>query len=114
VAAAVRGDRLGTAFAAGYQAALVALSPDLAADGAPASLCVTEAGGNHPKHIATTFDAQGLRGEKTFVTDAGRARTLLVLANPGRRPDGHDWEPVAAVAVICAAADGLAPADKKL
>src|SRR5205814_202856 len=43
-------DRLGYAFAAGYEAALRALVPDLPRD-TVASLCITERGGAHPAAI---------------------------------------------------------------
>src|SRR5262245_6416593 len=45
-------DRLGFAFATGYQAALVALCPELPADHV-SGLCATEEGGNHPRAIQT-------------------------------------------------------------
>ena len=49
-------DRLGLAFAAGYSAALQTLVPDVVL---PCALCVTEAGGNHPRAIQATL--QGVR-----------------------------------------------------
>ena len=58
-------DRLGYAFVAGYSAALARMFP-----GAPArsALAVTEAGGNHPRAIATRLADGKLTGEKTFVS----------------------------------------------
>lgn len=85
--AAVRGgavaDRVGWAFAAGYQAALWALRPDGHDRSRPAALCATEAGGVHPRAIATTWDG-ALRGAKTFVTLGPHAEVLLVLARDAR------------------------------
>src|SRR4051794_15581000 len=64
-------DRVGYAFAAGYQAALRALAPDLPPDRI-ASLCVTERGGGHPRAIETrlTPAAAGARldGSKRWAT----------------------------------------------
>ena len=45
-------DRVGWAFASGYQAALRALLPELPAD-AVAAFCVTEESGNRPRDIHT-------------------------------------------------------------
>jgi acyl-CoA dehydrogenase len=50
-------DRVGWAFASGYQAALRALVPDLASD-ALAALCVTEETGNQPRDVRTVFTAR--------------------------------------------------------
>lgn len=83
--AGVIADRLGFAFAGGYCAALQRLlndpTPRLGA------LCVTEAGGNQPKHIETSLAAEGaawrLNGEKTFVTLGDRAEMLWVAASTG-------------------------------
>jgi hypothetical protein len=47
-------DRLGYAFASGYQAACRAAFPTLA-DGQPRALCATESGGVHPRAIATAW-----------------------------------------------------------
>ena len=72
---------LGEAFVHGYRAALAALVP-----GVPSrtSLCATEEGGNHPRAITTTLDAElRLRGTKTWATLAGEAEALLVVASIG-------------------------------
>lgn len=83
-------DRLGYAFVAGYRAALAALVPDL---DPPAALCVTEAGGNHPRAIETRLEQTetGWRvsGAKSFVTLADRAAILLVAASAGDAGDGR-------------------------
>lgn len=90
--AAVRGgamaDRVGWAFAAGYEAALSALLPDRDRTRA-AALCATEIGGVHPQAIATELRDGALYGEKTFVTLGAEADELLVLAKVGEGPDGR-------------------------
>jgi alkylation response protein AidB-like acyl-CoA dehydrogenase len=80
-------DRLGWAFASGYEAALRALLRD---PGPPRlrALCATEAGGNHPRAIETELRDLGdgthdLRGSKTFVTMGPRVEELLVVAHEG-------------------------------
>jgi alkylation response protein AidB-like acyl-CoA dehydrogenase len=64
-------DRVGWAFASGYQAALRALFPDAPADRICA-LCVTEADGNSPKAIRSTLKKSGsdwtLDGAKRWTT----------------------------------------------
>jgi hypothetical protein len=76
-------DRLGWAFAAGYQAALRALLPSLP-DDVLAALCVTEAEGNHPKAIRTTLSADrtGFRvqGEKRWTTLGPDGGLFIVIA----------------------------------
>lgn len=81
--AGVLADRIGFAFAAGYQEALRAL---VQADGISA-LCVTEARGNSPKDIDTTLTPDGdgfvLTGRKKWATAAPLASALLVCAKTG-------------------------------
>ena len=64
-------DRVGWAFASGYQAALRALFPDAPADRICA-LCVTEADGNSPKAIKSSLKKAGggwtLNGSKRWTT----------------------------------------------
>ena len=64
-------DRVGWAFASGYQAALNALFPDVPADRICA-LCVTEADGNSPKAIKSSLRKNGdgwlLNGAKRWTT----------------------------------------------
>ena len=64
-------DRVGWAFASGYQAALRALFPDAPADRLCA-LCVTEADGNSPKAIRSSLrqseNAWFLNGAKKWTT----------------------------------------------
>lgn len=89
-------DRLGYAFAAGYEAALGRLFEHA---GAPrpagaVSLAATEPGGAHPRAIATRLEPEGssfvLRGQKTFATLASAADELLVVASRGTTPDGKN------------------------
>jgi acyl-CoA dehydrogenase len=81
-----RADRLGFAFAAGYECALASLLPSRDRSRA-AALCATEKGGAHPKAIATEITTSGaLRGEKIFVTLAHHAEDLFVLAKRGATP----------------------------
>ncbi|MFN0252322.1 MAG: acyl-CoA dehydrogenase family protein [Kofleriaceae bacterium] len=84
-------DRLGFAFAGGYQAALQALVPEHGGIGA---LCVTEVKGNAPKHIETTLVPAGdhyeLSGTKKWATAAPLATHLLVAATTGRDDEGRN------------------------
>jgi acyl-CoA dehydrogenase len=104
----VHADRLGYAFVAGYTAALARLLEHVGRvhptpSGrsfterplpAKLSLCATEAGGGHPRAIATRLDKQGgalvLNGEKTFATLATMADELLVVASRGIEADGKN------------------------
>ncbi len=100
-------DRVAWAFAGGYQAALRALVPDLAPD-AIASLCVTEQGGNRPRHVQTTLTGDGaggfvLDGHKRWTTLGPASTTLLVVARAG----GSDDRPLLRVARIDAHATGV-------
>jgi acyl-CoA dehydrogenase len=84
-------DRLGFAFAGGYQAALQALVPEHGGIGA---LCVTEAKGNAPKHVETTLVRTGdhyeLTGKKKWATAAPLATHLLVAATIGTDDEGRN------------------------
>lgn len=84
-------DRVGWAFASGYQAALRALLPDLPHD-TLAAFCVTEAEGNRPRHIRTTIAPQAdgtlrIDGAKRWTT-LGPSSTLLLIV--GALPGGAD------------------------
>jgi alkylation response protein AidB-like acyl-CoA dehydrogenase len=86
-------DRLGLAFAAGYQAALEALVPG--APGEARALCATEEGGAHPRAIRTTLerDTEGrlwIRGRKRWATLATEAEALLVVASVGTDAAGRN------------------------
>lgn len=103
---AVRGgaqaDRLGFAFAAGYEAALWRLLPERDRQ-VPSALCATERGGVHPRAIETRFEGGRLHGEKTFVTLGTHAEELLVLAREGE----VDGRPSLALVRVAADADGV-------
>src|SRR5215831_12777109 len=78
VAAATAADRLGAAFAAGYQAALKSLFPVVG--DRRAALCATEVGGGHPKAIFARLEDGAISGRKTFVTFGSEVEALLVVA----------------------------------
>jgi acyl-CoA dehydrogenase len=88
-------DRVGWAFASGYQAALRALWPALPAD-TLAAFCVTEASGNRPRDIGTRFtpSADGsvsITGAKRWTTLGPDSSVLLIVgalppADPASRP----------------------------
>jgi hypothetical protein len=86
-------DRVGWAFASGYQAALRALFPDLPGDRICA-LCVTERDGNSPKSIRSTLARSGdgwmLNGAKRWTTLGPEGALFLVAARDeaasGARP----------------------------
>lgn len=86
-------DRVGWAFASGYQAALHALFPDAPADRICA-LCVTEAEGNSPKAIRSTLRRNGagwsLSGAKRWTTLGPDGALFFVAARDeaasGARP----------------------------
>ncbi len=104
---AVRGgfeaDRVGWAFASGYQAALRALLPTLPHD-AVAAFCVTEEGGNRPRDIATRFTpvtdgTVSIKGAKRWTTLGPASSVLLVVgALPPSAPSARPQLKVAQVA----------------
>ena len=83
-------DRLGWAFAAGYQAALRALLPALP-DDVIAALCVTEAEGNHPKAVRATLTPEGagfrVAGEKRWTTLGPEGGLFIVIARAAGSPE---------------------------
>lgn len=104
---AVRGglsaDRVGFAFASGYQAACRALVPD-APSGWLLAVCATEPGGSHPRSIVTELREGRLTGEKTFVSMGTAARGLLVVASTGQHADGRNR---LRLALVDAESDGV-------
>lgn len=102
-------DRVGWAFASGYQAALRALLPDLPGD-AVAAFCVTEEGGNRPRDIRTriTPAADGsvsINGAKRWTTLGPDSSVLLIV---GALPAGDDAaRPQLKVARVPAGTPGL-------
>ena len=76
-------DRVAWAFAAGYQAALRALLPDLPPD-VVAAFCVTEESGNRPRDIQTRFTPAtdgtvSISGAKRWTTLGPDSSVLLVV-----------------------------------
>jgi hypothetical protein len=102
-------DRVGWAFASGYQAALRALVADLPSD-AVAAFCVTEEGGNRPRDIRTRFtpgpgDGVTIDGAKRWTTLGPSSTWLLVI---GALPaQAEALQPQLRVARVCAQADGV-------
>jgi len=101
-------DRVGWAFAAGYQAALRRLLPDLPPQ-ALAAFCVTEDAGNRPRDIHTQFRPAGggwtIRGAKRWTTLGPGAHWLLVV---GAMPQAEEGvRPQLRVARVPADAAGL-------
>jgi hypothetical protein len=83
VAGGYASDRVGWAFASGYQAALRALLPGLPRD-TLAALCVTEASGNRPRDIRTTIAPQPdgvlrIDGAKRWTTLGPSSALLLIV-----------------------------------
>jgi hypothetical protein len=112
MALALRGgfaaDRVGWAFAAGYQAALRALLPTLAPH-MLAALCVTEEAGNRPRDIQTVLTpAPGgftLNGAKRWTTLGPQGTVLLVVGRLADPP--ADGPPVLKVAQVAADQPGV-------
>ena len=79
----LRATSLSQSFALAYRCALQVLLPSL--DSTQwAALCVSEAQGNHPRHIKTTVDENGMvNGKKSFVSMAEQAKQLIVITNSG-------------------------------
>lgn len=100
-------DRVGWAFASGYQAALRALLPDLPAD-AVAAFCVTEESGNRPRDIRTRIRALAdgrvaIDGAKRWTTRGPDSSLLLVV---GALP-GDEARPQLKLARVAAGTPGL-------
>jgi acyl-CoA dehydrogenase len=109
VAGGFAADRVGWAFASGYQAALRALLPDLPHD-TLAAFCVTEAAGNRPRDIRTTIVPQSdgtlrIDGAKRWTTLGPSSALLLIVgALPGPADAGR---PALGVARVPVPAPGL-------
>ncbi|MFT5686007.1 MAG: acyl-CoA dehydrogenase [Myxococcota bacterium] len=103
---AIRGgfaaDRLGYAFASGYQAACRALLPDAPA-GWLLALCATESGGGHPRAIQTALSQGRLTGDKRFVSMGTLAQGLIVVARTGEA----DGRPQLKAALVDATGEGV-------
>lgn len=86
-------DRVGFAFAAGYQAALRALVGPLP-PGTIAAFCATERRGNHPRAIEARVERSAtgglaLHGEKRWSTMGPLASLLLVVVSEGLDAGGR-------------------------
>jgi acyl-CoA dehydrogenase len=102
-------DRVGWAFASGYQAALRALVPELPRDSI-AAFCVTEDGGNRPRDIRTHFTpcpdgSFSIHGAKRWTTLGPASSVLLVVG--ALPPEGPDERPRLKVARLDASAAGV-------
>lgn len=109
IAGGYAADRVGWAFASGYQAALRALVADLPRD-TLAAFCVTEAEGNRPRNIRTTIVPQPdgtlrIDGAKRWTT-LGPASTLLLIVGALPMPEGAG-RPVLRVARVSVPTPGL-------
>lgn len=91
IAGGFAADRIAWAFASAYQSALRTLRPQLPAD-APASFCVSEAGGSAPKDIRALARVAGsgvqLDGAKSWINAGPEHTVLLVLARFDETKDG--------------------------
>ena len=100
-------DRVGWAFASGYQAALRALFPEAPGDRICA-LCVTEADGNSPKAIRSSLRKEGaawvLNGAKRWTT-LGPAGSLFFVAARDEAAAGE--RPAIKVVRVSSGAPGL-------
>jgi hypothetical protein len=98
----VTADRIGYAFAAGYQAALRRIDPELP-DDRICCLSVTEEGGGHPRAVKATFtpidgeDAYVLSGRKKWATLSSTGGVALVVASTGTDAEGLNQLRVARV-----------------
>lgn len=102
-------DRVGWAFAAGYQAALRALLPSLPTD-AVAAFCVTEEAGNRPRDIHTRFTPRddgdwSIDGAKRWTT-LGPDSSLLLVVGALPRVEGTS-QPRLKVACVATGTPGL-------
>lgn len=108
IAGGAEADRLGWAFAAGYQAALRALLPSLP-DDVLAALCVTESEGNHPKAIRTVLAPEGggfsVSGEKRWTTLGPDGGLFVVIA---REAGSADDRPSLKAVLLRSGTPGLA------
>jgi hypothetical protein len=95
-------DRVGYAFAAGYQAALRRMDPGLPEDRI-CCLSVTEEGGGHPRVVQSTFtpiasgSAYCLNGRKKWATLSSAGGVALVVASTGTDAEGRNQLRVARV-----------------
>lgn len=96
-------DRVGYAFAAGYQAALLRMDPELPRD-RMACFSVTEEGGGHPKAIQSRLTLQPdgsyqLSGRKKWATLSSAGGIALIVASTGSDDQGRNQLRTARVAL---------------
>lgn len=101
IAGGVLADRVGYAFAAGYQAALRRMIPDAPEDRI-VCLSVTEAGGGHPRAIESSLTraldrSWRLNGRKRWATLSAHGGTAFVAASTGHDGAGRNQIRVARV-----------------
>jgi acyl-CoA dehydrogenase len=100
-------DRVGFAFACGYEAALHALVPALAPE-ALGGFSVTEENGNHPRAIQAKLEQSDgcafLSGKKRWSTMGPLSDVLVVVATTG---NGSDGRPVLVAVLVEKGAKGL-------
>lgn len=101
IAGGAMADRIGYAFAAGYQAALRRMDPELPTD-RMASFSVTEEGGGHPRAVKSTLtpaDGGGFRldGDKKWATLSSGGGVVLAVASTGTDDQGRNRLRVARV-----------------
>lgn len=94
LAGGVAADRVGYAFAAGYQGAIHRLEPNLPANQV-ASFSVTEEGGGHPAAIESRLEEKGdghfvLNGRKKWATMSSDGGIALVAACIGQDEQGRN------------------------
>lgn len=98
----VTADRVGYAFAAGYQAALRRIDPGLPEDRI-CCLSVTEEGGGHPRAVKATLtpiagqNAYTLSGRKKWATLSSTGGVALAVASTGTDAEGRNQLRVARV-----------------
>lgn len=101
IAGGFRSDRPAWAFASGYRAALDALFPTA---NRLCALCVTEAGGNHPRAIEARVQGGRLVGRKRYVFLGPLAERLFVLARSESELSGR---PLLRIYPVSAEAEGV-------
>lgn len=103
IAGGALADRVGYAFAAGYQAALRRMIPDAPEDRI-VCLSVTEDGGGHPRAIQSSLTrardgSWRLNGRKRWATLSAHGGTVFVAASTGQDEAGRNQLRIARVAL---------------
>ncbi len=111
-------DRVGWAFAAGYQSALrqlIQVNGGTVDDHELLAMCATEAGGNRPRDIETRIVDNGpggitVTGRKTWTTLGSACTGLLVLGRVGE--EGESGRPALRIARVNSHAQGVSLVEK--